>query len=157
MACVATSSQLRPTTIPAVPTTGPAADDPDAPIGFSYGGGKIARELLTLHYGGFRGLETVLFRPHNFIGPDMGFEHDSEITTHRRMSNGLELKDLPIQGDGSETRSFCDITDGTAGPSWLVNPGERQHLPRDRRRGVDQASGGDHRRRDGGQDHRCGR
>ncbi|MCA9543518.1 MAG: SDR family NAD(P)-dependent oxidoreductase, partial [Myxococcales bacterium] len=42
---------------------------------FSYGGGKIASELLALHLGGHRGLETVIFRPHNIYGPDMGFEH----------------------------------------------------------------------------------
>jgi len=42
---------------------------------FSYGGGKIASELLTLHYGGKRGLETVIFRPHNIYGANMGFEH----------------------------------------------------------------------------------
>ena len=86
---------------------------------FSYGGGKIACELLTLHYGGFRGLETVLFRPHNFIGPNMGFEHVIPEITGRifKESNGLEKKsiDLVIQGDGSETRSFCDVTDGAKG------------------------------------------
>ena len=86
---------------------------------FSYGGGKIACELLTLHYGGFRGLETVLFRPHNFIGPNMGFEHVIPEITGRifEESNGLKKKaiDLVIQGDGSETRSFCDVTDGAKG------------------------------------------
>jgi nucleoside-diphosphate-sugar epimerase len=86
---------------------------------FSYGGGKIACELLTLHIGGFRGLETVIFRPHNFIGPDMGFEHVIPEITERiiRMSNGLTKTkiNLPIQGDGSETRSFCDVTDGARG------------------------------------------
>jgi len=86
---------------------------------FSYGGGKIACELLTLHYGGFRGLETVIFRPHNFIGPDMGFEHVIPEITERivRLSDGLSKTeiDLPIQGDGSETRSFCDVTDGARG------------------------------------------
>tara|TARA_Y100000589_G_scaffold20775_1_gene17058 strand:- start:6589 stop:7569 length:981 start_codon:yes stop_codon:yes gene_type:complete len=99
---------------------------------FSYGGGKIACELLTLHYGGFRGLETVLFRPHNFIGPDMGFEHVIPEITGRivEMSNGLELKeiDLPIQGDGSETRSFCDITDGARGAFLAGELGENGNI-----------------------------
>ena len=68
---------------------------------FSYGGGKIACELLTLHLGGFRGLETVIFRPHNFIGPDMGFEHVIPEITGRivEMSEGLtktELEPLAI-------------------------------------------------------------
>jgi UDP-glucose 4-epimerase len=86
---------------------------------FSYGGGKIACELLTLHVGGFRGLETVIFRPHNFIGPDMGFEHVIPEITGKifKASDGLAKKeiDLQIQGDGSETRSFCDVTDGGRG------------------------------------------
>ncbi|PCI38938.1 MAG: NAD-dependent dehydratase [Elusimicrobia bacterium] len=86
---------------------------------FSYGGGKIACELLTLHLGGFRGLETVIFRPHNFIGPDMGFEHVIPEITGRivSLSDGLTKTeiDLPIQGDGSQTRSFCDIADGARG------------------------------------------
>jgi len=99
---------------------------------FSYGGGKIACELLTLHYGGFRGLETVLFRPHNFIGPDMGFEHVIPEITSRivELTNGLELKelDLPIQGDGSETRSFCDITDGARGAFLSGEHGENGNI-----------------------------
>lgn len=86
---------------------------------FSYGGGKIASELLTLHLGGKRGLETVIFRPHNIYGPDMGFEHVIPEIVARivEKSDGLKKKqiDLPIQGDGSETRAFCYITDGARG------------------------------------------
>ncbi|MHC4946782.1 MAG: NAD-dependent epimerase/dehydratase family protein [Planctomycetota bacterium] len=86
---------------------------------FSYGGGKITSELLTLHFGGKRGLETVIFRPHNFYGPDMGFEHVIPEVVERivRLSDGLKKSriDLPIQGDGSETRSFCHVDDGARG------------------------------------------
>ena len=86
---------------------------------FSYGGGKIASELLALHLGGHRGLETVIFRPHNIYGPDMGFEHVIPEVVDRivRLSDGLTKTtiDLPIQGDGSETRAFCYISDGAAG------------------------------------------
>lgn len=102
---------------------------------FSYGGGKIACELLALHLGGFRGLETIIFRPHNFIGPDMGFEHVIPEVTKRivEVSNGLQNKtiDLPIQGDGSETRAFCDVTDGAEGcflAGELGKPGEIYHV-----------------------------
>lgn len=86
---------------------------------FSYGGGKITSELLTLHLAAKRGLETVIFRPHNFYGPDMGVEHVIPEITRRivEMSDGLKLRavDLPIQGDGSDTRSFCFISDGSRG------------------------------------------
>lgn len=86
---------------------------------FSYGGGKIASELLTLHLGGKRGLETAIFRPHNVYGPDMGFEHVIPEIVERvvRLSEGLTKTaiELPIQGDGSETRAFCYIDDGARG------------------------------------------
>ncbi|MGB0647735.1 MAG: NAD-dependent epimerase/dehydratase family protein, partial [Bradymonadia bacterium] len=86
---------------------------------FSYGGGKIAGELLTLHYGAVRGLESVIVRPHNVYGPDMGFAHViPEIVekiiklTQRLSKNSLAL---PIQGDGKETRAFCYVDDGAEG------------------------------------------
>ena len=86
---------------------------------FSYGGGKIASELLALHLGGHRGLEAVIFRPHNIYGPDMGFEHVIPEIVGRivDLSEGLtrDRITLPIQGDGSETRAFCYIDDGARG------------------------------------------
>ena len=86
---------------------------------FSYGGGKITGELLTLHYGGHRGLETAIVRPHNIYGPDMGFAHVIPEIVERivRLSDGLSKSELelPIQGDGSETRAFCFIDDAAAG------------------------------------------
>ncbi len=106
---------------------------------FSYGGGKIASELLTLHLGGHRGLETVIFRPHNFYGPDMGNEHVIPEITRRivEQSDGLRRRaiDLTIQGDGSETRSFCFVTDGSRG-AYVVGErgqsGEIYHLGTER-------------------------
>jgi nucleoside-diphosphate-sugar epimerase len=86
---------------------------------YSYGGGKIASELMAFHLGGKRGLEVVIFRPHNFYGPDMGFEHVVPEITERiiKLSDGLAKKriQLPIQGDGSDTRSFCHVDDGARG------------------------------------------
>lgn len=102
---------------------------------FSYGGGKIASELLALHLGGHRGLESVIFRPHNIYGPAMGFEHVIPEVVERivRMSDGLTQKRifLPIQGDGSETRAFCFIDDGARGAALaglLGTPGGIYHL-----------------------------
>jgi nucleoside-diphosphate-sugar epimerase len=102
---------------------------------FSYGGGKIASELLALHLGGHRGLETVIFRPHNVYGPDMGFEHVIPEIVQRivEVSDGLTRRriDLPIQGDGTETRAFCYIDDGARGAAiagLLGAPGTIYHL-----------------------------
>jgi nucleoside-diphosphate-sugar epimerase len=102
---------------------------------FSYGGGKITGELLTLHLGGRRGLETVIFRPHNIYGPDMGFEHVIPEVVERivRLSEGLTKSaiELPIQGDGSETRAFCYVDDAAIGARLcgeLGVSGEIYHL-----------------------------
>jgi nucleoside-diphosphate-sugar epimerase len=106
---------------------------------YSYGGGKIAAELLALHFGGRRGLEAVIFRPHNFYGPDMGHEHVLPEVVARivRLSEGMTKKsiDLPIQGDGRETRSFCFIDDGARGALLAGergSPGEIYHVGTDR-------------------------
>lgn len=102
---------------------------------YSYGGGKIASELLTLHLGGKRGLETVIFRPHNFYGPDMGNEHVIPEIAARivKETNGLQKKtvEIQIQGDGSETRSFCFVSDGSRGAflaGELGTSGEIYHV-----------------------------
>ncbi len=99
---------------------------------FSYGGGKITSELLTLHLGGRRGLETVIFRPHNIYGPDMGFEHVIPEVVARivERTDGLKKKhiELPIQGDGSETRAFCYIDDGARGAFLAGERGESGHV-----------------------------
>ncbi len=95
---------------------------------FSYGGGKIASELLTLHYGGKRGLETVIFRPHNIYGANMGFEHviPELVAKIVKLSDNLTKKsiDLPIQGSGEETRAFCYIDDAVRG---ILLCGEKGH------------------------------
>jgi nucleoside-diphosphate-sugar epimerase len=86
---------------------------------FSYGGGKIACELLALHMAGPRGVEPVIFRPHNIYGPDMGFEHVIPEIVERivklRANAGSGPVELPIQGDGTETRAFCHVRDGARG------------------------------------------
>lgn len=102
---------------------------------YSYGGGKIAAELIALHVGGRRGLETVIFRPHNIYGPDMGFEHVIPEIVARIVaaSDGLRRRaiDLRIQGTGAETRAFCHISDGARG-AFLAGtagaPGQIYHV-----------------------------
>jgi nucleoside-diphosphate-sugar epimerase len=77
---------------------------------FSYSGGKIISELLAIH----SKLNTVIFRPHNIYGPNMGFEHVAPQLISKMLKaskNPDGSIDLAIQGDGSETRSFCYIDD----------------------------------------------
>jgi len=82
---------------------------------FSYSGGKIITELLAIHYTAKNDINTIIFRPHNFFGPDMGMGHviPQFILRMKELSKNFNIKeiDFPIQGTGEETRSFCYIKD----------------------------------------------
>lgn len=82
---------------------------------FSYAGGKLISELLTLNF--FRNGPTrdMIFRPHNVFGPNMGFEHVIPeiiekicIATDGWTSDTAEID---IYGSGTETRAFCFVED----------------------------------------------
>lgn len=80
-------------------------------VRYSYGGSKIASELVALNWG--REMNCVqVFRPHNIYGPDMGWKHVipnliskiSYLKTNR-------CSDLKVFGSGEQTRSFCYVDD----------------------------------------------
>jgi len=90
---------------------------------YSYGGGKIASEIATLAYSQAGLLErSVIVRPHNIYGPDMGYEHVIPEFAVRMME--LEGREFRIQGTGKETRSFCYIDDCIDGLMALYEGGE---------------------------------
>ena len=78
---------------------------------WSYSIEKIASESVFLNYAKKFGFDATIVRIHNAYGPRMGWEHVIPEFIRR-----LELKELfTVQGNGSETRSFCyvsDIVDG---------------------------------------------
>ncbi|CAN2224217.1 WcaG Nucleoside-diphosphate-sugar epimerases [Candidatus Nanopelagicaceae bacterium] len=83
---------------------------------YSYGGGKIAMELLALNYARQSNLQVKIFRPHNIYGPDMGNEHVipqliSKIKDRLKLEPLKREIQIEIQGTGNETRSFCYIDD----------------------------------------------
>jgi nucleoside-diphosphate-sugar epimerase len=81
---------------------------------YSYGGGKIISELLTVNYGRKHFEKAIIFRPHNVYGPSMGWEHVVPQFALRMNALAAESKgsiDFPIQGTGEETRSFIYIDD----------------------------------------------
>ena len=82
---------------------------------YSYSGGKIITELLAIHYTAKSDLNTIICRPHNFYGPDMGVGHviPQFVLRMKELSNNLKKNkiEFPIQGTGDETRSFCYIDD----------------------------------------------
>jgi len=125
---VASSSEVYQTP-PEVPTDESvplSIPDPRNPR-YSYGGGKIISELLTLNYGRKKLQRAVIFRPHNVYGPDMGWEHVIPQFALRmqeicRQTQGTIT--FPIQGSGMETRSFVFIDDMIAGLLKVIEKGE---------------------------------
>lgn len=81
---------------------------------YSYGGSKILGEQIVLFYLKKK-IKKIIFRPHNFYGPNMGYNHIiPEIFTkiYKRSKNfSLKKISLDIEGSGNETRSFCYIDD----------------------------------------------
>ncbi len=91
---------------------------------FSYGGGKIASELMLMSYCKENFDKAIIIRPHNVFGPDMGREHVipqiiDKINTQKKNNS----KVLEIQGDGSETRAFIHIDDFVNGFDIAIKKG----------------------------------
>lgn len=82
---------------------------------FSYSGGKIISELLTINYLRRSAVVHTIFRPHNVFGPNMGFEHviPELMKKIHEANNGFQTEEctLAIQGTGRETRAFCYVED----------------------------------------------
>ncbi|HER26025.1 MAG TPA: SDR family NAD(P)-dependent oxidoreductase [Rhodospirillales bacterium] len=129
----ASSSEVYQTP-PRVPT------DEDVPLSipdvrnprYSYGGGKIASELIAMNHGR-NGFERVtVFRPHNVYGPDMGWEHVLPQFVLRAKELIAQHPDgivpFPIQGDGSQTRAFIHIDDFTSGLIDVIDKGEHLEI-----------------------------
>jgi len=75
---------------------------------YSYGGAKIASELILTHMSeGVFDFRRII-RPHNIYGPGMNPDHVIPALIDRLKSKDSVLK---IQGDGKQTRAFCYIED----------------------------------------------
>lgn len=93
---------------------------------YSYGASKIISEQLTLAYLRSGRIEDAsIFRPHNIYGPDMGLKH--VIPQFLKKALDIELDNFnskfKMQGDGSETRSFCYVDDLVSGIKILMDKG----------------------------------
>lgn len=125
---LASSSEVyqTPPTVPTDESVPLSVPDPRNPR-YSYGGGKIISELMTLHYGKEHFQRVLIFRPHNVYGPQMGWEHVIPQFV-RRMQEHIEegrseTLDFPIQGNGEQTRSFIYIGDFTEGLLLVIEKG----------------------------------
>jgi len=108
-------------TPPRVPTDESAPMSIPDPLNprYSYGGGKLISELLAINYGRERFEQVTIVRPHNVYGPDMGYEHVipqfiTRVDALCRQTPGTRIQ-VPIKGDGTQTRSFVYIDDFTNG------------------------------------------
>lgn len=126
---LASSSEVYQTP-PHVPTDEHAplmVPDPGNPR-YSYGGGKIISELMAINYGRKYFDRVLIFRPHNVYGPDMGWEHvipQFALRLKQAMAvNSSGKVPFEIQGDGSQTRSFCHVDDLVAGVMVMRAKGE---------------------------------
>ena len=99
-----------------------------------YDEGKRVAETLTVNYQQQSGVDTRIVRIFNTYGPRMLF-NDGRVVSNF-IVQALKGEDITIYGDGSQTRSFCFVSDlvdgllrcmdkdGFHGPVNLGNPQE---------------------------------
>lgn len=90
-----------------------------------YDEAKRYAEALTMAYHRQQGVDTHIARIFNTYGPRMRPHDGRAIPTFIRQA--LADKPLTIFGDGSQTRSFCYVTDLVEGFIRLIT--SNQHLP----------------------------
>ena len=99
---------------------------------YSYGGSKIITELLLLHQCRTSLDRAIIFRPHNVYGPSMGQEHVLPQFIMRALEcigrYETDPVPFPIQGNGTETRSFIHIDDMVEGIILLLERGEHLNI-----------------------------
>ncbi len=90
-----------------------------------YDESKRFAEALTMAYHRYRGVDTHIVRIFNTYGPRLQL-NDGRIISNL-MKQALAGEDLTIYGDGSQTRSFCYVSDEVEGILKLAWSDE--HLP----------------------------
>lgn len=130
---LASSSEVyqTPSRVPTDETVPLSIPDPLNPR-YSYGAGKIISEIMAVNYGQKYFERVLIFRPHNVFGPDMGWEHVVPQFILRMLelsktTNSATIQ-FPIQGTGSETRSFVFIEDFIDGLMLVLEHGEHLNI-----------------------------
>ena len=78
-----------------------------------YDEAKRFQEAMTMAYHTYHGLETRIVRIFNTYGPRMRVNDGRALPAF--FSQAIEGKDITVFGDGSQTRSFCYVSDLVAG------------------------------------------
>ncbi|HVS29193.1 MAG TPA: UDP-glucuronic acid decarboxylase family protein [Solirubrobacteraceae bacterium] len=89
-----------------------------------YDEAKRYAEALTMAYHRQQGVDTAIARIFNTYGPRMRPHDGRAIPTFLRQA--LENRPLTVFGDGSQTRSFCYVSDLIAGLVALAESGYHQ-------------------------------
>lgn len=100
------------------------------PIGLRscYDEGKRVAETLMMDYHRQNGVETRIVRIFNTYGERM-MENDGRVVSNF-VVQALKGEELTIYGDGSQTRSFCYVSDLVDGIIRLMNAeGDDIHMP----------------------------
>jgi dTDP-glucose 4,6-dehydratase len=90
-----------------------------------YDEAKRFAEALTMAYHRYHDLDTRIVRIFNTYGPRMQLNDGRVIPNF--MKQALRGEDLTVYGDGSQTRSFCYVSDEIEGCLRLAKSSE--HLP----------------------------
>jgi UDP-glucose 4-epimerase len=96
---------------------------------YSYGASKLISELIAFNYCRNTLDKVQVFRPHNVYGPDMGWKHViPQLIGKILAAEGGSRRTIEIQGDGSETRAFCYVTDIVDGIIRMWEKGETMNV-----------------------------
>jgi len=91
-----------------------------------YDEAKRFQEAITMAYHNFHGLETRIVRIFNTYGPRMRLNDGRALPAF--ISQALKGEDLTVFGDGSQTRSFCYVSDLVEGIYRLLFSNETRPL-----------------------------
>jgi nucleoside-diphosphate-sugar epimerase len=95
-----------PNVFPTPETEPLVVPDPKNPR-FSYSSSKIIGETIAINSAKSSGIDFVIGRFHNVYGPKMGFEH----VIPEFIRKCIKKEEFSVQGDGSDARCFCYISD----------------------------------------------
>jgi UDP-glucose 4-epimerase len=130
---VASSSEVyqTPPIVPTPETVPMLIPDPANPR-YSYGASKAIAEVMAFSFA--KAFErTMIFRPHNVYGADMGWEHvipqfALRVTDLIAKHGNRGPFPFPIQGDGSETRAFVHVDDFVHGLECMLERGKDRQV-----------------------------
>jgi len=89
---------------------------------WAYAESKAIDEFLALAYQQERGLDTVITRLFNTVGPRQSGQYGMVIPTF--VLNALAGRPLEVHGDGTQTRCFCHVADTIVALKSLMEAGD---------------------------------